>query len=244
MTNRTVLVYADASAVAESTGARLLLAAADAVAVRGIAHIVVTGGTVGIELLRRAAASPLAELVDWTSVHVWWGDERFVAAGDADRNEGQAQEALLGSLPLPEENIHRMGASDRFATAEDAAADYIAQIKAAGSPAWDVALFGMGPDGHVASLFPEHPVYEALRAGQVGADALAVHDSPKPPATRVTLSLDAINRAREVWIVAAGAEKAPAVAEALRSGSVLPAAAVRGTEHTLWLIDTAASVRI
>lgn len=238
-----VLVYADADAVAETTGARLLLAAADAVALRGRADIVLTGGTVGIELLRRAAASPLAGTVDWTSVHVWWGDERFAPTGHADRNEGQAQAALLASLPLPEDNIHRMGASDAFETAEQAAKAYAALIAEHGMPHWDAALFGMGPDGHVASLFPGHEVFAAARSGAL-ADAAAVHDSPKPPSTRVTLSLDAINRAREVWIVAAGAEKAPVAARALHGDQELPAAHVRGSQRTLWLLDAAAATRI
>lgn len=238
-----VLVYADADAVAETTGARLLLAAADAVALRGRADIVLTGGTVGIELLRRAAASPLAGTVDWTSVHVWWGDERFVPAGDADRNEGQAQAALLAALPLPEENIHRMGASDAFGTAEEAAEAYADIVAEHGSPEWDVALFGMGPDGHVASLFPGHEVFAAAQAGTL-PDATAVHDSPKPPPTRVTLSLAAINRAREVWIVAAGAEKAAVAAQALHGDAELPASHVRGSQRTLWLLDAAAATRI
>jgi 6-phosphogluconolactonase len=240
-----VLVYADADAVAEATGARLLLAAADAVALRGRAHIVLTGGTVGIELLRRAAASPLARLIDWTSVHMWWGDERFVPAGDPDRNEGQAQRALLASLPIPEDNIHRMGSSTAFATAEEAAAAYGEEISHHGVPLWDVALFGMGPDGHVASLFPGHTVFAgSLKATTGLPDAVAVHDSPKPPANRVTLTLGAINRAREVWIVAAGAEKADAAAEALAGDETLPAAHVHGAERTLWLIDAAAATRI
>jgi len=174
------------------------------------------------------------------SVHVWWGDERFVPAGDPDRNELQAQHALLSSVPLPEENIHRMGSSDAFLSPEDAAAAYSAEIAARGTPEWDVAMFGMGPDGHIASLFPGHPVY---LAGD-HAEAVAVHDSPKPPADRVSLSLASINRARAVWVVAAGEAKADAVADALRSDSILPATRVNGTEQTLWLVDAAASTAI
>lgn len=236
---RTVVVYADAQAVADATGARLGLAVSDAVAARGVAHVVLTGGTVGVDLLRSLAHSPLASLIDWTSVHVWWGDERFVATGDADRNELQAQEALLSSVPLPEENIHRMGASDTFEAPELAADVYSAKIAAHGFPAWDVALFGMGPDGHVASLFPGHPACEAGEAAEV----VAVNDSPKPPPMRTSLTFASINRAREVWVVAAGEGKADAVADALRVGSGLPAAQVRGTERTLWLIDAAAATR-
>jgi 6-phosphogluconolactonase len=237
---RSVVIYADQQAVADATGARLGVTISDVIARRGVAHVVLTGGTVGIGLLASLASSPLVGLIDWTSVHVWWGDERFVGARDADRNEGQAQSVLLGVVPLPEENIHRMGSTDDFATADDAASAYAAEVAAHGTPAWDVLLLGMGPDGHVASLFPGHPVYLA----RADAEAVAVHDAPKPPPNRLSLSLASINRAREVWIVAAGEAKADAVSGGLAGDKDLPVAAVNGTERTLWLIDAAASTTI
>ncbi len=234
-----VLVMPDAAGVASVTAARLAVTLVDTLASRGRAHVVLTGGTVGIATLARLNDSGLASLVDWTSVHVWWGDERFVAAGDPDRNELQAQHALLGSIGLPEENIHRVGAAGAFSTAEDAAADYAAQIEDAGTPPWDVLMLGLGPDGHVASLFPGHSGYEAS-----GVDAIAVHDSPKPPPTRVSLTLDAIARARQVWVIAAGAEKAAVAARCLSGDRTLPGAAVAGTESTLWTLDAAAATAI
>jgi len=237
---RSVVIYADQQAVADATGARLGLLLSDAVATRGVAHVLLTGGTVGVELLRSLAHSPLAALIDWTSVHVWWSDERFVATGDPDRNELQAQQALLALVPLPEDNIHRMGASDGFGGPEEAADAYSLEIAGAGFPAWDVALFGMGPDGHVASLFPGHESYLTGSA----AEALAVHDAPKPPPSRISLSLGSMSRAREVWIVAAGAAKADAVSRGLAGDRDLPVAAVAGTERTLWLIDASASTAI
>jgi len=248
---RSVIIYADAQAVADATGARLGLVVSDAVATRGVAHVVLTGGTVGVELLRSLAVSPLAALIDWTSVHVWWGDERFVATGDADRNELQAQHALLSSIALPEENIHRIGASDHYDSAELAAAAYHSEIVNEGrDPQWDVALFGMGPDGHVASLFPGHPAFTQQRdsfehdwTGHAPR-AVAVLDSPKPPSARVTMTLATINRAREVWIVAAGAPKADAASLGLAGDANLPVAVVAGTQRTLWLLDAAASTLI
>ncbi|WP_228373688.1 6-phosphogluconolactonase [Demequina soli] len=234
-----VVVHPSAGSVAEATAARLLLTLIDTLSVQARADVVLTGGTVGIATLAAVARSPLATDVDWTSVHVWWGDERFVPAGDADRNEGQAQEALLGALPLPEDNIHRMGASSAFATVEEAAAAYAADIEAAGTPAWDVLMLGMGPDGHVASLFPGHPGYEAR-----DAEAIAVHSSPKPPPMRVSLTLESIRRARRVWVVAAGAAKADVVARSLHGDLELPAAAVRGTLETLWLVDAEAVAKV
>jgi len=238
---RHVFIYPDQQAVADATGVRLGLLLSDTLATQGRADIALTGGTVGIELLRSLANSALAGLIDWTSVHVWWSDERFVAAADADRNSGQAAEALLRHVPLPEENIHRMGDADSFSTPEDAADAYSRELADHNNPAWDVALFGLGPDGHVASLFPGH---DSFIDGRSGADARAVHNSPKPPATRVSLSLPAINRAKRVWVVAAGAAKADVVARCLAGDADLPGAAVHGVEETLWLIDAAASTRI
>ena len=150
------------------------------IAQRGVAHVVLTGGTLGIGLLASLASSPLAGLIDWTSVHVWWGDERFVGARDADRNEGQAQEALLGNVPLPEENIHRMGSSDDFGSAEEAATAYTAEVAAHGSPTWDVLLLGVGPDGHVASLFPDTPSIAAADPTEAVASPRLPQASPRP----------------------------------------------------------------
>lgn len=238
---RRVFVYPDHQAVADAAGARLGLLLSDTVATQGRADVVLTGGTVGIELLRSLAASALSGLIDWTSVHVWWGDERFVPAHDADRNSLQAADALLRHVPLPEENIHRMGSTGVYSTAEDAAAAYSREMADYGNPAWDVALFGLGPDGHVASLFPGH---DSFLDGRNGADVRAVHNSPKPPPTRVSLSLPAINRAKRVWVVATGYAKADVVARCIAGDPDLPGAAVHGIQETLWLIDAEASTKV
>ena len=240
MTTRT-FVYPDAAAVAETTAARLLVATADAVATRGGAHIVLTGGGVGVATLARAAASPLADIVDWTSVHVWWGDERFLRLGDPERNEVQAQRALLSGLRLPEENIHRVASASAVSGAAEAAEAYASELAGFGdpAPAFDVLLLGLGPDGHVASLFPGRPEVKVD-----GTTVVAVEDGPKPPPTRVSMTLPTINGAREVWIIAAGAEKAAAVAQARGRGPEVPGGMVHGTERTLWLLDTAAAAKL
>ena len=260
---RSVVVHPDADLLAQAVAARLLTRLLDVQSVRRPVHVVLTGGTVGIRSLAAVAGSPLRDAVDWTGVHLWWGDERFVPDGDADRNETQARDALLTALgdALPAENVHPMPAPGGDVTSpEDAAARYAEALAAfapattgtgaaagrAGAgpaaavavPAFDVLLLGMGPDGHVASLFPGH---EGLTVSGVGA--AGVHGSPKPPPERVTLTFDAIRSAREVWVVAAGAEKAGAVASALAGAAVeqTPAAGAVGRERTLWLLDAAAA---
>lgn len=241
---RLVIVHPDADSVALAAAERLLLELMDVQAVRENAHVVLTGGTVGIKTLAKVAESPLRDLVDWTHVHLWWGDERFLPAGDADRNEVQAHEALIDTLPIPAAHVHVIAAqSDSVPDAETAAttyADELARFAPDGDdvPLFDVLLLGMGPDAHVASLFPGH---EGLSVA--GQPTAPVHDSPKPPSDRVTLTFEAINAARQVWIVAAGAEKAGAVAASLGGAPVnqAPAGHVAGTDRTLWLVDVAAT---
>jgi 6-phosphogluconolactonase len=237
----TTMVYPDATTVAETTAARLLVAMADALSARNEAHLVLTGGTIGIATLARVAASPLADVIDWTSVHMWWGDERFLPLGDHDRNEVQAQRSLLNRLRLPEENIHRMASSEGAESPDKAAQAYSAELARFGdpAPAFDVLLLGLGPDGHVASLFPGRPEVKVAAVSVV-----AVKDSPKPPPTRLSMTFPTINLAREVWILTSGAEKARAVAESLAHKKGIPGGMAHGTERTLWLIDKAAAASI
>lgn len=247
MTAAQVVVHPDAAAVAEVTAARLLVTLVDRQSLHAPLHVVLTGGTVGIAVLAAVRSSPARDAVDWSGVHLWWGDERFLPAGHADRNETQARAALLDDLgpALPAANVHPVpaAASAGVTTAEDAAAAYAAELAAyaptgavgPASPAFDVVLLGMGPDGHVASLFPGHPAETAS-----GTATVAVHDAPKPPPERVSLTNEAICSADAVWIVVAGAEKAPTVAAAL-SGAELPAARIHGRGSTMWLVDAAAA---
>ncbi|MFI9489821.1 6-phosphogluconolactonase [Promicromonospora sp. NPDC052451] len=246
---RLVVVHPDKEVLAQAAAARLLTRVLDVQSVRSPVHVVLTGGTVGIATLAAVAASPLVPAVDWSGVHLWWGDERFLPDGDPDRNETQAREALLDALVaghgLPEANVHPMPGPSSVATPEEGAAAYAALLgehAAPGDgsvpvPAFDVLLLGMGPDGHVASLFPGH---EGLAAQGV---ATGVHGSPKPPPERVSLTFDAIRSAREVWVVAAGAEKADRVAAALTGDPVseVPAAGAVGLSRTLWLLDAEAA---
>ena len=244
--SRLVVVHPDAAVLAEATAARLLTRVLDVQSERSPVHLVLTGGTVGIATLAAVARNPVRTAVDWSQVHLWWGDERFLPDGDPDRNETQARDALIDSLgdALPAANVHAVPALDAtVATPELSAAQYsdeLARWAAPGAlaPAFDVLLLGMGPDGHVASLFPGHPALEAAGVATVG-----VHASPKPPPQRVSLTFDAIGAAREVWVIAAGPEKASAVASALSGGPVeqTPAAGARGQERTLWLLDAAAA---
>jgi 6-phosphogluconolactonase len=247
-----VVVHRDAQLLAASVAARLVTRLVDAQATRGVAHVVLTGGTVGIAVLAALADSPARDAVSWPHVHVWWGDERYLPAGHPDRNETQARQALLDGVPLLPENVHNMAASDDQAgdDVDAAAARYSEELalaaRAGGTsrdevPAFDVLLLGVGPDAHIASLFPEMAgIHESER------NVVGVHGSPKPPPLRISLTLPAINRAQEVWLVAAGAEKANAIGLALSGAGPVqaPAGAASGQRATVWLLDRAASARV
>ncbi|MBW8806642.1 MAG: 6-phosphogluconolactonase [Catenulispora sp. 13_1_20CM_3_70_7] len=243
-----IIVHRDAEVLAQAVAARLITRVVDVQALRGAAHVVLTGGTVGVKTLVAVADSPARAAVDWSRVQLWWGDERFLPSGHPERNETQAREALLDTLVseglLPPENIHPMPAADTVGiTPEESAEQYAATLadfarNGADVPSFDVLLLGMGPDGHIASLFPGHPaLYEEQRT------VVGVHGSPKPPPLRVSLTLPAIRSAAEIWVVAAGAEKAKVTHLALSgAGPVqIPAAGARGRGRSLWLLDRASA---
>ncbi len=234
-----VLVHPDRDSVATAAAARLLLTLCDTLAVREVAHVALTGGGLGSGVLAAAGRSPLVDLVDWSRVHLWWGDERYLPTGDPERNDVQNRAALLDRLPLDPARVHPIAGPDRSADAEASAAAYAQELRTHGGGLFDLVLLGMGPDGHVASLFPHHPAQRTTEAV-----AVAVHDSPKPPPDRVSLTFECLDRAREVWFLVGGADKAPAVCRALTPGAGrwdVPAAGVRGRERTLWLLDVEAA---
>ncbi|MFI7588994.1 6-phosphogluconolactonase [Spongisporangium articulatum] len=237
---RQLLVHDTPQTLAAAAAARLVTEVVDAIAARGRAHVVLTGGSNGNALMAALAASPARTAVDWHRVDFYWGDERFVPADDDDRNEKQARAALLDALDLDPRTVHAMPPSDGPDGDDvDAAANrYAADLVAAGGgavPEFDVVLLGVGPDGHVASLFPGHP---GLAVGD--HSVIAVRESPKPPPTRITLTMPVLCSSRQVWLLASGAGKAEAVAKALTpvpGEPTLPARRVHGEQRTLWFLD-------
>jgi 6-phosphogluconolactonase len=244
-----VVIEPDADQLARSVASALVARLAAAQAVHGTASVVLTGGGIGTAVLERVsdlAAEPEFSVVDWTAVDVWWGDERFVPADSPDRNELGAREAFLGRVGLDPERIHPMPSSDAgYDEPEEAADWYAGELAAAAGdgravPRIDVLLLGMGPEGHVASIFPESP------AASDDRPVVAVRDCPKPPPTRISLGFAAITAAEEVWLLVSGEGKADAVAQALSGADrlQLPAAGARGRRATRWLLDTAAASKL
>ncbi|MET9547958.1 6-phosphogluconolactonase [Streptomyces sp. 135] len=243
-----LVVHRDKELMARAAAARLITKIVDAQSARGYASVVLTGGRNGNGLLAALAASPARDAVDWSRLDLWWGDERFLPDGDAERNYTQARAALLDSVPVNPARVHPMPASDGPYEVDAAAEVYAAELAAAARPedhgqvpAFDVLMLGVGPDTHVASLFPEHPAVRETERSVVG-----VHGAPKPPPTRISLTLPAIRAAREVWLLAAGEDKAGAAAIALSGAGEVqaPAAGARGRSRTLWLLDAAAASQL
>lgn len=234
-----VVVHPDKQSLADAAAARLLTALVDAQARGGEAQVALTGGSMGSAIIASLARLDGRSALDWSRVRVWWGDERYLPAGDPERNDTQNDDAGLSGLGLDPAKVHRVAGPDRSDTAEASADAYAETVRAHGQGEFDVVLLGVGPDGHVASLFPHH---EAQRIGD--AVAVAVHDSPKPPPDRVSLTFECLARTRAVWFLVSGADKAQAVASALADGVDrwdVPASGVRGSESTLWLVDAPAA---
>ncbi|GAA1489495.1 6-phosphogluconolactonase [Brachybacterium sacelli] len=246
-------VLPDAAAVATAAAESAASQLATALDQRNLAHLVVTGGTVGTATARALPAALAAADVDVSRLHLWWGDERFVDPDSSDRNEVAVREGLLEPLQesgMPARNIHVMPSPADGMSLEEAAARYGQQLDQSGGDEpfrtrgrafFDVLMLGVGPDGHIASLFPEHPDQR-----QVGASAIAVTGSPKPPPERVSLTWPVLNSARHVALLVAGEEKADAVAAA--HGTInpwpVPASAVRGLGSTTWFLDEAAAAQL
>jgi 6-phosphogluconolactonase len=243
-----VVIHQSKQLLADAAAARLVTAIVDAQASRGEADIVLTGGSMGSAILESLAASPARDAVDWPRLNIWWGDERYLPAGDPDRNDTQADTALLGQVELDPGRVHRMPGPDGpdGDRAEDAARRYAAELAAQAQrgedvPRFDVVMLGVGPDAHVASLFPEHPALH-----EEDASVVAVHGSPKPPPTRLSLTFRSLCRGRDVWFLVSGEDKAKAVGLALSGAGAkqAPAAGVSGQRSTTWLLDRAASAHV
>mgnify|MGYP003509736163 FL=1 len=244
---RSVVVRTDLSAVAELVAGRLTGILAQLTAEREIVHVALTGGRGGAAVLQGIAAHPWRDNLDWSRVHLWWSDERFVPEADPERNELQARNALISQLNIPASNVHAIAASDAgldLDAAADAYAAELAKFAPAGGDPWpsfDITLLGVGPDGHYASLFPErHEIHVTDRT------ALAVRDSPKPPPERVTLTRPVINASQRVWLVLSGADKAAVLGLALAGASYahVPAASAKGRVSTVFFVDEDAASEV
>jgi 6-phosphogluconolactonase len=236
---RRVLVHPDKQALGASVAARFITKIIDVIDEQGYASMAISGGSVSTLVLAAIGQSPARESVDWSKVHVWWVDERWVPQGDPDRNDAGTETDFLAHVSIPAENVHRMAASDAGLSVDEAAAQYAAELAGAAqngapAPSFDITLLGVGPDGHTASLFPEFP-----QLAITDRSVVPVSDSPKPPPLRLTLTFPVINASQRVWVILSGAEKASVLGLALAGASIedVPVGGVQGRKRTVFFVD-------
>ncbi|HET8603022.1 MAG TPA: 6-phosphogluconolactonase [Marmoricola sp.] len=242
MTDPRALVHDSADKLARDVASRLLTVLTALQAEGRVPQIALTGGGIAdkihAEVARQAGGSP----VRWDQVEFWWGDERFVAADDPQRNALQARHTMLDHLPINPARVHEIPSTGEADSPDAAAVIYSDMLRNSGADEFDVVMLGLGEDGHIASLMPHLPQLHVTDRIAVG-----VTDSPKPPPSRVSLTFDALNRSREIWFVVAGSDKADAVARALAEEGTIdetPARGVHGRLRTHWFVDLDAAERL
>ncbi len=238
----TINIYPSRQTLSEALASRVANLSERACAARGRFAIALSGGSLIDILCPPLISAPMRAAIDWSGWHLFWADERWVAKSDSESNYGLAEKRFVSHVPIPADQIY---AIDNTHNPEETADRYESIIKqvlppdAVEPPAFDLILLGIGPDGHTASLFPDHPLLAETRRW-----VAPVYDSPKPPPTRITMTLPLINHARQVVFVAAGGDKAAIVANILNpaAGRRLPAQLVQPVHGRLhWFIDQKAA---
>lgn len=227
-------VFPDPSALAHAAAERFVELAQAAIDARRRFLVALAGGSTPRPVYRTLAGEPFASRVDWTRVHVFWGDERCVPPDHPDSNYRMARESLLDHVPIPDPNVHRIKGE---VVPDWAASSYEMELERVFGPdgRLDLILLGLGEDGHTASLFPDTTV---LEEEEYAVDALYLG---KLGAWRVTLTLPVINAARHVLFLVTGEEKADVLAR-VRSGEPLPAALVQPEAGAVtWMVDSDAA---
>ncbi len=219
-------VFPDRAALAAHAAELILANARAAIAAHGQFRLVLAGGRTPLAVYALLASAH----AEWPHWHWYFGDERCLPAGDAGRNDTAIRHVWLDHIAVPPVNIHAIPAE---LGAQAAARQYAALL--AGLGEFDLVLLGLGEDGHTASLFPGHVWGTAADS----PDVLAVHDAPKPPSERVSLSAARLGRSRCVWFVIAGAGKREALVK-WKSGAALPVSVMRGEQETVVWLDAAA----
>lgn len=232
-----VEVHPDAATLATAVAGEFVNRVADLQAAGDVPQVCLTGGTIADAIHREIARLADDSGIDWGAVDFWFGDERFVEPHSADRNVGQARAAFLDEVGVPGHRIHEMASPAEAASVAEGAASYAAHLPSR----FDIVMLGVGPDGHIASLFPGFAQLDETTALAVG-----VTGSPKPPPERISLTFPALRRGQSVWLLVSGEPKAAAVAAALGDADLhaIPAAGVAGSEETIWFLDREAASQL
>ncbi len=233
---RRIVRYPDSAALAAQTAQRLLDTLLGLQHDGRIPQLCLTGGRIAMAMYARFVDLVPGSGLDPSRLGLWWSDERFLPSEDPERNAGPALALLASTFTVDPGQTHSMPSADGIVDADASANAYAKEL---GDTIFDVCLLGMGPDGHVASIFPHHPSGEPTTQPVIG-----VSDAPKPPPDRISLTIDRINTSAQVWLLVSGTEKAEAVSAALGGDTTLPSARVAGRQQTIWLLDDAAASRL
>lgn len=217
-------MYADAESVAQAAADYILQQITSCVAEKGLCHVVLPGGSTPARCLQLLAEKPLP----WKNIHWYPGDERCYPVGHVERNDTMMRDKLFSQQKNASETFHPVPAE---LGPELGAEKYAALLDATGG--MDIVILGMGEDGHTASLFPGNPALDDLRS------AVPVYDAPKPPAERISISLNMLRKAGECIVIATGDNKREALTE-LKEGKTLPVALL---QPDVWFLDEAALPR-
>jgi 6-phosphogluconolactonase len=220
-------LYADAAELAEEVTVQILGAIEKGLKLKSQFHLVLTGGTLGVQISESLVKEFNADSDAFAGLHIWWSDERFVPSDSVERNAFPFHNTVTNRRII----IHEALASDVAKNIDEAVSDYDLALE---NVDIDLNILGLGPDGHVASLFPGIADVDDHRK------VFAITDSPKPPSARVSFTMSLINSSHEVWIVAAGESKADAVTKIIEGDLSIPASYVRGNSHTRLIVDTEA----
>ena len=231
-----VIRHDDAQDLARRTGQRLLDTLIAQQADGHVPQLSLAGGRIAMATYAEFVKLVPGSQLDPSRLELWWSDERFLPADDPERNAGPALAILARGFPIDPARTHPMPSADGIIDAGASAATYAKEL---GDTAFDLCLLGMGPDGHVASIFPAHPSSEPTNQPVIG-----VSDAPKPPPERISMTVSRMNTSAEIWVVVNGAGKANALSRALAGDDKLPAAHVKAQGRTLWLVDEAAAQQL
>lgn len=203
--------------------------------------IALSGGSTPKRLYQLLAATPLREAMPWERVHLFWGDDRFVPWDDPNSNYGMARDAMIVHVPIPPSNVHGIPMTRDPADAARAYEQTLRDYYGAGAldptrPLFDIVLLGMGPDGHTASLFPGKPSLNERHRWVVEVPEPGLN----PFVPRITLTFPALDSAKSVAFVAAGADKTAMMRRALAGDHDLPSARISPVGELIWFVDRAA----
>jgi 6-phosphogluconolactonase len=239
-----VRIFENLESLSEAAAVLFIESSARAVMERGRFLVAFSGGGTPLKLYGLLARSPYHEQVDWPHAHMFWGDERCVPPEDLENSYRQAHDVLLGHVPIPAENIHRI---ESDLEPDTAAINYALILKQFASapldwPRFDLVLLGMGDDGHTASLFPSPEVDPSTPTLAVTAQY------QDRPANRVTLTPRVFNAARRIVFLVSGQSKSETLANVLYGEyhpEQLPAQRIRPTDGELiWMVDRPAAAKL